>query len=604
MANFEQSLTNRKPQKETPPAISTGRDILAGWQEAQPDNFFTADRNLQRILEFYWGAEHYKAHIGRLYRFGHICATTVDQAARISNETANLPRLDLYDGIGRYTGEVAFHPSYHDAGRAIYASGVMSVLGEPGNNLLSLALFYLSSHNGEAGHNCPLACTAGLIKVLQAAGSPALQERYLPGLLDPDYDTNDHGAQFLTEVQGGSDVGANGTTATPLDPAAEGTWLLNGEKWFCSNVTANLALVTARVPGQGDGTRGLGLFLVPRLRPDGTLNDVRIRRLKDKLGTRSMASGELDFGDTLAYQVGPTGDGFRNTMVHVVNTSRIFNAVGCSAHAHRAYLVAWRYAQHRRAFDQPIIFFPLVQDVLSKMRSDTTAMLSGTLRIVKTVDDVETGRDTDEETVGFLRMAINLNKYRSAVLAHEVINQGIEILGGNGAIESFSILPRLLRDNVVFENWEGTHNVLMAQVQRDMRRYQVHRPFFNRLRQMLEPLNFNRLRREALAELDTIGEQLEALLAMDELSASLPFRPLMDRLTDIYYVACMGVEAAWELYYKEDRTKQRLAEFFLDRRVMRREPIDISNYGDQVSRLCHALRPDRLPAEEDEDDMV
>jgi alkylation response protein AidB-like acyl-CoA dehydrogenase len=587
---------------DSPAPIRTGRSILAGWLEAQPDNYFTADRNLQRILEFYWGTALYKEHIGRLYRFGNVCATTLDDAARLSNLTENLPRLDLYDGIGRYTGQVAFHPSYHDAGRAIYGSEVMSVLGKPGNNLLSLALFYLSSHNGEAGHNCPLACTAGMIKVLQAAGSPALREQYLPRLLDANYDSNYHGAQFLTEVQGGSDVGANGTMATPLDPVHEGTWLLNGEKWFCSNVTADLALVTARVPGQGEGTKGLGLFLVPRLQPDGTLNNVRIRRLKDKLGTRSMASGELDFVDALAYQVGETGDGFRNMMVHVINTSRIFNAVGCSANAHRAYLVAWSYAQHRRAFEQPIIFFPLVQDVLTKMRSDTTAMLSGTLRIVKTIDDLETGRADDEETAGFLRMAINLNKYRSAVLAHEVINHGIEILGGNGAIESFSVLPRLLRDNVVFENWEGTHNVLMAQVQRDMRRYEVHQPFFNQVRRMLEPLNFKRLRREALAELDTIEEQLAALLAMDELSASLPFRPLMDRLTDIYYLACMGVEAAWELYQKEDRTKQRLAEFFLDRRVMRREPIDISNYGDQVSRLCHALRPDRLPAEEEDEE--
>ncbi len=594
---------NENGSDNSPSAIDSGREILANWLNAQPDNFFTADRNLQRILEFYWGEERYKGHIGRLYQFGRESATIINEAARISNLTENLPRLELYDGIGRYTGDVAFHPSYHQAGRAIYGSGVMSVLAEPGNNLLSLALFYLSSQNGEAGHNCPLACTAGLIKVLQAAGSPALQERFLPPLLEPDYDHNYHAAQFLTEIQGGSDVGANATYAEPLDGTSG--WLIRGEKWFCSNVTAPLALVTARVPGQGEGTSGLGLFLVPRRLEGGSLNQVHIRRLKDKLGTRSMASGELEFRGALAYQVGETRHGFRNTMAHVINTSRIFNAVGCSANARRAYLEAWRYAQHRRAFGQPIVHFPLVQDVLAKMRTDGMAILSGSLRIIKMWDDLESGRQSEPESRDFLRLALNLNKYRSAVLAHEVIQYGIEVLGGNGAIESFSILPRLLRDNVVYENWEGSHNVLMAQIQRDMRRYQVQKPFLAQLRRMLESLSFNRLRREALAQLDTLTVQLDALLEMDEMSASLPFRPLMDRLADLYYLACLGVEAAWEIFARQDRTKQRVAEYFHDRRVMRREPIDIANYGDQVSRLCHDMRPTPVkPEEADEEEQL
>lgn len=595
-------MENRKGSGEDTEvtAIESGRRRLEEWKRAMPDNFLVADRNLQRLLEFYWGEEGYREHLPRLLAFGGVAATVVDEAARIANQDDNLPRLARYDGTGQRIEEVRFHPAHHEAGRAIYGSGVMSVYEEPGHNLLSLALFYLSSLNGEAGHNCPLACTAGLIKVLQAEGSEALQARYLPRLLDDDYDSNFHGAQFLTEVQGGSDVGANATRAMPLDPGAEGTWLLNGEKWFCSNVTADLALVTARVPEQGEGTKGLGLFLVPRVLEDGSLNKVTIRRLKDKLGTRSMATGEVEFRDALAYQVGDTEGGFRKAMVYVVNTSRIFNAVGCSANARRAYLTAWTYARYRLAFGHPIIHYPLVQDILTRMRSDAAAMLSGTLRIVRTVDEIETGRKQDEETGHFLRMALNLNKVRAALLAHEVIQQGIEVLGGNGAIEDFSILPRLLRDNVVYENWEGTHNVLLAQVQRDMRRYQVQEPFFAQVREMLEPLPFKRLKREGLEALEEMQEQLEALLQMDALSASIPFRSLMNRLTDLYYVACMGVEGAWESYKKEDRTKQRLAEFFFDRRVARRDPLDIPNYGDQVSRLCADIRPGRVAKERDD----
>lgn len=582
------------PENAELPDIAAGRRRLGEWQKAQPDNFFVADRNLQRTLEFYWGEETYRERLPRLYDFGRVSATVVDLAARISNDVENLPRLQNYDGLGNRLSQVDYHPAYHEAGRAIYGSGVISVLAEPGNNLLSLALFYLSSLNGEAGHNCPVAMSAGMVKLLQAEAAPALRERFLPYLLDPDYDQNYTAAQFLTEVQGGSDVGANATVATPLDPATEGTWLLNGEKWFTSNVTADLALVTARVPGQGDGTYGLGLFLVPRGLEDGRLNHLYIRRLKDKLGTRSLATGEIEFRDALAYQVGDLQRGFRNVMAYVINTSRIFNAVGCSANARRAYLVAWSYARHRAAFGQPILHFPLVQDILAKMRSDTTAIFSGTLRIVRTMDEIETGKKDDAATGAFLRMALNLNKYRSSLIAHEVVQQGIEILGGNGAVEDFSVLPRLLRDNVVFENWEGSHNVLLAQVQRDIRRYRVHEPFLALLEEMLASLPFNRLKREGLEVLATLREQLDALLAMDELSASVPFRPLMDRLTDLYYVACMSVEAAWEVFKKEDRSKQRLAEFFFDRRVMGRPAIDIPDYGHQISRLAAGIRPGRV----------
>jgi hypothetical protein len=575
-------------------AITSGRDALADWQSAQPDNFFTADLHLQRTLEYHWSAARFAhpSHAPRLAEFGGQAATVIDRLVRSSNLDPNLPRLDRYSDIGERAEEVTFHPDYHEAGRHIYGSGAMSVYKQPGNNLLSLALFYISAQNGEAGHNCPLACTGGLIKVLQNVGSPELQAKYLPRLLDADYDTHFHGAQFLTEVQGGSDVGANDTVATPLDPEA-GTWLLNGEKWFCSNITADLALVTARVLGQGEGTKGLGLFLVPRRLDDGTLNNVFIRRLKDKLGTRSMPTAELDFRDALAYPVGPVESGFKNVMTYVINTSRIYNAVGVTGNARRAYLVAATYAQHRAAFGQPILQFPLVQDILAKMRADVAAMLSGAFYLVHLLDAAELGSAAAGDA-DFLRLAINLNKYRTAVLAHEVILQGIELLGGNGAIETFSVLPRLLRDNVVYENWEGTHNVLLAQVQRDIRRsrYGIHSAFFARVRQLFEALvedplqgTPGTLRARGLEHTAAIAAELDALLAMDETSASVFFRPLMDRAADLYYAACLAAEAEWEAREKGSAGKPELAAFFFNQRVERREAKDIPGYLDQVRRL-------------------
>lgn len=571
------------------------------WHNAKPTNFFTADQNLQRTLEFYDGADMYRSYVAQLYKLGGEAATTLDTLTQTSNQRHNLPTLTRIDPHGNRTEAINYHPSYHDAGKIIYGSGAMSAYNKPGNNTLALALFYLSAQNGEAGHNCPLACTAGLIKTLQSVGltpaASARTERYLTTLLTPDYATTYTGAQFITEIQGGADVGANTVVATPLD--SDGSWLINGDKWFCSNASADLALVTARVPTQGEGTKGLGLFLIPRLLDDGTTNGIYINRLKEKLGTASLATAEITFRDAVAYQVGETTGSIDALMRYVINTSRIYNAVGTSANARRAFIEAWTYAENRRAFGTPIITFPLVQDLLAKMHSDSVALASGSFHITSLLDDIELGKD-NEETHAIARTAINLNKYRSAVIAHQVITQGIEILGGNGAIEDFSVLPRLLRDNIVYENWEGPHNVLMAQLQRDFRRYGHHTPFLDRVRSMFANLTVSILKTEGMKACDQISEELTAILALPELEASVYFRPLMDRLTDLFYVGCMSVESAWEALNKQDRTKQRLAEFTLMRRVIKKPLAEWTEYPTWVSKLCHDVRPRKIDWENDQ----
>jgi alkylation response protein AidB-like acyl-CoA dehydrogenase len=262
-------------------------------------------------------------------------------------------------------------------------------------------------------------------------------------------------------------VGANALVARPA-PGGE-HFTLHGEKWFCSNATADLFLMTARPEGASAGTRGLGLFLVPRRLEDGSLNHFKLRRLKEKLGTRTMASAEIDFEGAVAWPLGPLEDGFKNMMTYVIDTSRLWNAVGTSATARRAHWVASAYARHRRAFGVPIRTYPMVQETLADMRAEADATVSGTFYLLHVADRLERG-EGDATLEAFHRMALGLNKMRSAISAHEVVVSGIEILGGNGAIESFSVLPRLLRDNVVYENWEGTHNVLLSQTLRDCRR--------------------------------------------------------------------------------------------------------------------------------------
>lgn len=529
-------------------AIERGRARLLDFEKLQPGNFWRADAHAQRVLRRRAGEERFREWEEGLDRFGAACAGPVNAAVIASNLPHNLPRLERYSPYGERVEAIEFHPSYHEAGRAIYGSGVMSVLGVPGNNLHAFALFYLSAHNGEAGHNCPLACTAGLIRALRHVGEEALRVRYLPRLLSTDYDELAHGAQFLTEVQGGSDVGANAVRAVP--DAASGAWRIYGEKWFCSNASFDLALVTARPDGAGPGTAGLGLFLLPRRLPDGTLNAYRIRRLKDKLGTRSMASGEIDFDGAAAWPVGPLEDGFENVMTYVINTSRVANAFGCCGNARRALLVAHAYARTRSAFGSEILAYPMTQETLADMRAETAAMLSGSLAIAERLDREELGR-LDGPGQAFLRMALNLNKLRTALCAHEVIVSAIEVLGGNGAIETFSVLPRLLRDNVVYENWEGTHNVLLLQVLRDCRRKALHEGFFAQLG--AQAAGHPRLAAAQESARAALARALEA----DDATASLLMRPLGSRLAWLQW-ACAMVE---------DGSDAALVDHFLDRRL-------------------------------------
>jgi alkylation response protein AidB-like acyl-CoA dehydrogenase len=458
-------------------AIDEGRATLGEWLAAQPDNFYRADP-LLRILVARAGLDD---RAGALDAFGAVAAGPLDRAVIENNRPENLPALETHDAIGRHVAGLAHHPSYHEAGRRIYESGVMAAYAEiPNPHPFILSLFYLSSHVGEGGHNCPLACTAGAIRALQALGTEEQKATWLPPLLRPVYGEHYAGAQFLTEVQGGSDVGANAVVARQR---ARGGWRVDGEKWFCSSADAHVFLMTARPEGAVEGTKGLGLFLVPR-EVNGKPNGFRLRRLKDKLGTRTMVTAEIDFEDAYAELLGPLEDGFRNTMELIIDTSRLYNAVGCAGLAHRAYLVARGYAEHRRAFGEPIARYPLVRETLAMALADAEAALAGSFWLARVQQRVDGGEASDAERA-FLRTGLNLNKVRTAVLTHDAINRGIEILGGNGTIETFSVLPRLLRDNVVFENWEGTHHTLRMQVLRDALRLGFHEGFFAMLQERL-----------------------------------------------------------------------------------------------------------------------
>ena len=450
-------------------APHAARRDLAAWLDTLRGSAWDADPHLGAIV-----ARLRPEVAPELAAFGTDVADRLDALARETNRDENLPRLSRFDGIGRRTEQIVFHPAYHTLGRAAYGTRAMARYAAPGNELETLLFTYLYAQNGEAGHACPLACTAGLIKILQAdtrdnpeAAWATLRARWLERLLDPDYDHHFHGSQFLTEIQGGSDVGTNAVVATE----DEHGWSLSGEKWFCSVADAHLFLVTARPEGAPNGTGGLGAFVVPRLLADGAPNGFRLRRLKTKLGTRSMASAEIDFDGARAW---PVGD-FKRVVEVVLDTSRLYNAVCSAGILQRCAREATAYADHRHAFGQPIRQFPGVAKKLARLSTEAHAARGLTFLLADQADRIATGTEGEDERAAH-RMLVNLNKYWTSYAATSACRDAVEVFGGNGAIEDFSVIPRLLRDSIVCEAWEGGHDVLCAQAFRDSRRLGLHAP--------------------------------------------------------------------------------------------------------------------------------
>lgn len=565
-------------------AAARGRADLRAWEDTKPDNFFTADTNLQHVLRRHLGEAYYARILPNLTAFGATVAQVIDPAVREEEVIGNHPRLERYNGIGERVEGIAFHPNHDLVGRAVWGSGLLALQAEPGQAVQQMALFYLLNHTGD-GHSCGLACTAGLIRALQTVADEAVRERFLPPLLLADYDRMQHGAQFLTEIQGGSDVGAN---AVEAHEAGDGTWRITGEKWFCSNVNADQFLVMARPVGAGSGTRGLGAFLIPRRLPDGSTNGFYIRRLKDKLGTRLLASAELDFDDALAYPIGPLDQGFKNTVELVLNTSRLMNAVACAGYMRRAAIEAGTYACFRQAFGQPIASYPLVQEAVVDILSEQYAAVASSFALAALLDRIETGQSGEAEQAVY-RILVNINKYITSVRANEAIHRAIEVLGGNGAIETFSVLPHLYRDIIVLESWEGTHNVLCVQVLRDIGRYRLHEPLAGWLRAHLDAVHTPALRELVTLTQAALSEALalvDRLLSGSERYAQAHARRLVDMFGQAAQAALLLAEAEWELAQNVPTLKPDAAAYFIHRRLHRGyDPLNDADYLPRMERL-------------------
>jgi len=332
--------------------------------QANPANFFAEDHNLQQALARTDPAL-LATERSRLSDFGAWVAGPCDVQADYSNRLAP-PVLETSDQEGRLVSRVRFNPLHEAATREVYEKGIVGLnYGDnPRSFLLTFVMGYLLSQSDISLH-CPVTMTGAVAYVLDRYAADDVKQTYLPELVRMD-GLAQTGGTWVTERQGGSDVG--GATETTARQTNAG-YSLSGLKWFASNAGGDLALATARPDASAKGTAGLGLYLVPRVKPDGELNGYWIRRLKDKLGTRGLATGEIELNDTFAVEIAPPPDGFK-MMMAALEFSRVQNAVAAAGMQRRALREALAHAQERSAFGQTLASHPMVQDQIIHMQAD------------------------------------------------------------------------------------------------------------------------------------------------------------------------------------------------------------------------------------------
>ncbi|MFE7030538.1 acyl-CoA dehydrogenase family protein [Streptomyces sp. NPDC057621] len=376
------------------------------------------------------------------------------------------PELRTHDRFGNRIDEVEFHPAWHRLLGTAVAEGLAAAPwadDRPGAHVVRTAGGLAWGHT-DAGHGCPTSMTYAAVPALRkqpelaAVYEPLLVSRvYEPGLRVPSGKRGLLSGMGMTEKQGGSDVRTNTTAAAPT--AEPGVYTLRGHKWFTSAPMCDVFLVLAQAPG------GLSCFLVPRILPDGSRNTFRIQRLKHKLGNRSNASSEPEFDNTVAWLVGPEGQGVK-TIIEMVNCTRL-DCVMMSATLMRKTLVeAGHHTKHRGAFGALLIDQPLMRNVLADLALESEAATTLTLRLAGAADRALRG---DAQEAAFRRIATAVGKYWVTKRGPAFTAEALECLGGNGYVEE-SGMPRHYREAPLLSIWEGSGNVNALDVLRALGR--------------------------------------------------------------------------------------------------------------------------------------
>jgi alkylation response protein AidB-like acyl-CoA dehydrogenase len=515
------------------------------YQGAVGLNWYTSDPTLRFLMRRHLGADALEWAEPRLAELGALMGGPI--AERAEETDRNPPRLEKYDRWGRDISRVVMPPSFEAARSDLVATSFtrpafVAEAKAAGVNPapMGVAWSYLLDQ-ADIGMACALGTGGDMVVGLAELFAPEdvkarVRELFAAG------EFSGEAAQMLTERSGGSDLGALEATAT-RDGDGGDAWRLNGFKWFASNANGSAYVVLGKPEGAVDGVRGIAPFLVLRERRDGSRNGIRIRRLKDKLGTRSVASAEIEFTDAEAFLLAPAtsapvegqaGDGRGLArMMELTNGARLgisMMGLGC---ARRSLVESLCYTRAREAFGAPLYEQPLMRRKLAELIVENEAAQA-------LVFDGYLGRPR-------LRIGAALIKMRAARLGVTAASDAIEIHGGNGYIEQWPV-ARILRDAQVNPIWEGGDNILCLDVRRGMEREQAHLPFLERLEEAAghapegDAATADLVRRR-------IGDLREAIgrwQRLDRTTAEARLYPLARYMADVYAASLLLEQAGWE----------------------------------------------------------
>lgn len=521
-------------------------------------NFFTNDHTLHKILEQMLDSEFCDFAERELDDFGKLVAGEIDERAKHSDREGK-PRLERYNKFGEEVSEVWVNEGYKKTIEQTYNTGIVGYvhkeipqLGRKGNYVYSFAQGYLLSQ-AEPGIYCPVTLTMATAYLFDHYADEDLKAKFLPHVCSTGDVKLYEGATFLTERQGGSDVGAN-----IVEARFDGkNYRLYGEKYFASNAgMCGVAMVLARIPGSSSGTRGLTLFAVPWRNDDGSVNGLRIRRLKDKLGVRAVPAGEVEFDGAVGYVVGDPNKGIYY-MLEALNLSRICNAIASVGIMRRAYSEAKHYLSNREAFGEVLTNYPMIQDSLAKFAAKVHVEVATTFDLIQLYDVVTSGNGSERDII-LNRLNIAIIKKETAEQAVKYASEAIELHGGNGYIEDF-VTPRLLRDAQVLTVWEGTANILALEVIRLFKKFRAHELFVTEMNNRLSRIKNNSLKVIVQEKLMELEEQLKIFVSLDDAMQSFEGKKIAEKLA-LMYESVVSVEWADKYGGKYEK----LAEIFLE----------------------------------------
>jgi len=537
-------------------------------------NWYETDPTLQLTMAYYLQPDELAVAEPQLRRIGALMGGPV---ARWAEQTdRNPPRLERYDRWGHDISQVIQPTSFTESKAEVLAAqkALKDDARSAGVNptLPLYAANYLLDQ-ADIGMACALGTGGGMVKSLVAAYAPAdVRDHVLAKFASGEWEGET--AQLLTERAGGSDLGALETTATRHGDGC--TWLINGFKWFASNCDGQVFVVLAKPEGAPDSGRGVANFLVLRTRRDGSRNGIRIRRLKDKLGTRSVASGEVEFVDAEAFllsgepggqdvESGPADGKGLGRMMELTNAARLGIAMFALGTARRALVESLCYARQRWAFGDALLDKPLIRRKLAEMIVDVEAAQA------LVFDGTGFANHRQPRTIR-QRIAVPVTKLKVCRLGISMASDAIEMHGGNGYIETWPV-ARLLRDAQVNTIWEGPDNILCLDVRRGIERSHAHEPLLERLRDAISVSDDDDTTRLVRCRIDDLEAAITAWGKLDGAVAEARLFPLTQFIGDVYAAALLTEQAAWERATRQTDRKALVARLYALRHLADQGPL-------------------------------